>query len=150
MAWDTVSPYHRGFREFTAAYEAFGFEEIHADAMAFLPAKPGLVLDVGAGSGRDAAWFANHGWEVIAAEPAKALREEAKRLHADPRIRWVDDRLPALVGIHQLGLGFDLIWLSGVWQHIRPEDRARDAQTGHTPEAGRPHHDDAAPWPCAG
>jgi SAM-dependent methyltransferase len=125
MAWDTISPYNRGFREFTAAYEAFGFEEIHADALPFLPSTPGLVLDVGAGSGRDAAWFANHGWEVIAAEPAKALREEARRLHADARIRWVDDRLPGLISIHQLGLGFDLIWLSGVWQHVRPEERAR-------------------------
>ena len=72
MAWDTINPYNRGFREFTAAYEAFGFEDIHADAPPFLPSTPGLVLDVGAGSGRDAAWFANHGCEVIAAEPAKA------------------------------------------------------------------------------
>ena len=91
MTWDTISPYNRGFREFTAAYEAFGFEEIHADALPFLTTTPGLVLDVGSGSGRDAAWFASHGWEVIAAEPAKALREEAGRLHADARIRWVDD-----------------------------------------------------------
>ena len=66
MAWDTISPYNRGFREFTAAYEAFGSDEIHADALPFLPSTPGLVLDVGAVSGRDAAWFANHGWEVIA------------------------------------------------------------------------------------
>jgi hypothetical protein len=67
MAWDTISTYHCGFRELTAAYEAFGFEEIHADAMPCLPTKPGLVLDVGAGTGRDAAWFANHGWKVIQA-----------------------------------------------------------------------------------
>ncbi|MCA3360824.1 MAG: hypothetical protein ING08_01560 [Roseomonas sp.] len=73
MAWDTISPYNRGFREFTAAYEAFGFEEIHADALPFLPPTPGLVLDVGAGSGRDAAWFANHGWEVIAARQCSAV-----------------------------------------------------------------------------
>ncbi|TCZ63994.1 methyltransferase [Roseicella aquatilis] len=123
--WDTVTPYHRGFREFTAAYEAFGFEQIHAGALPFIPDKPGLLLDVGAGSGRDAAWFAKRGWEVVAVEPAAALRQEAARLHPAPLIRWVDDRLPALAQLHRLGIGFDLVWLSGVWQHMPPEDRPR-------------------------
>ncbi|MCX8133032.1 MAG: methyltransferase domain-containing protein [Roseococcus sp.] len=125
MAWDTVGPYQRGFREFTEAYEAFGFDEIHADVLPFLPARPGLVLDVGAGSGRDAAWFAERGWEVIAAEPAGRLRAEAARRHPAPTIRWVDDRLPALAAVHALGLSFDLLWLSGVWQHLHPEERPR-------------------------
>ncbi|MGG5885652.1 class I SAM-dependent methyltransferase [Falsiroseomonas sp. HC035] len=122
---DTVAPYHRGFREFTEAYEAFGFEEIHRDALPFLPGKPGLMLDVGAGSGRDAAWFAAQAWEVVAVEPAAALRNQASMLHGDARIRWVDDRLPALAGVHRLGLSYDLVWLSGVWQHLPPEDRGR-------------------------
>jgi SAM-dependent methyltransferase len=123
--WDTVGPYHRGFREFTEAYEAFGFEEIHRDALPFLPPSPGVALDVGAGSGRDAAWLAGKGWEVVAVEPAASLRAEAARLHPTPLIRWLDDRLPALSAVHRLGLGFDLVWLSGVWMHIAPEDRPR-------------------------
>jgi hypothetical protein len=49
---DTIGPYDRGFREFTEAYEAFGFADIHKPVMPFLPSTPGLVLDVGAGSGR--------------------------------------------------------------------------------------------------
>ncbi|PWS34807.1 methyltransferase type 11 [Falsiroseomonas bella] len=122
---DTIGAYNRGFREFTEAYEAFGFAEIHAGAMPFLPKPPGLVLDVGAGSGRDAAWFADHGFEVIAVEPAPKLREEAARLHPSPLIRWLDDRLPALSAVHRLGLAFDLVWVSAVWQHMTPEDRPR-------------------------
>ncbi|WP_051212233.1 class I SAM-dependent methyltransferase [Rubritepida flocculans] len=125
MSWDTVGPYQRGFREFAEAYEAFGFEEIHADVLAFLPPRPGLVLDVGAGSGRDAAWFAARGWEVVAAEPAGRLRGEAARRHPETAIRWVDDRLPGLGAVHGLGLSFDLLWLSGVWQHVPPEERPR-------------------------
>ncbi len=125
MEWDTVTPYHRGFREFTEAYEAFGFEEIHAGAMPFLPRTPGLVLDVGAGSGRDAAWFATRGWEVVAVEPAAALRLQARDLHPATTIRWLDDRLPALAAVHRLGLAFDLIWVSAVWMHMPPEDRPR-------------------------
>jgi SAM-dependent methyltransferase len=122
---DTVWRYNQGFAEFSAAFEAFGFAEIHRGAKPFLPQKPGLMLDVGAGSGRDAAWFAAEGWDVIAAEPAASLRAEAARLHPTPGIRWLDDRLPALSAIHRLGLCFDLVWLSGVWMHVAPEDRPR-------------------------
>ncbi|NGM21373.1 methyltransferase domain-containing protein [Roseomonas stagni] len=125
MEYDTVTPYHRGFREFTEAYEAFGFEEIHAGAIPFLPATPGLVLDVGAGSGRDAAWFAERGWEVVAVEPAAGMREAARGLHPTAAIRWVDDRLPALAAVHRLGLQFDLVWASAVWMHMPPADRPR-------------------------
>jgi SAM-dependent methyltransferase len=123
--WDTVTPYHRGFREFAEAYDAFGFEDIHAGALPFIPPTPGHLLDVGAGSGRDAAWFAARGWQVVAAEPAQALRLEAARRHPSPNINWLDDRLPALAATHRTGLGFDLIWLSGVWMHLPPEDRPR-------------------------
>ena len=125
MSRDTISPYHRGFREFSAAYEAFGFEAVHGGALPYLPQQPGLLLDVGAGSGRDAEWFATRSWDVIAVEPASALRAEAARLHPAAGIRWVDDRLPALSTVHRLGLTFDLIWLSGVWMHVAPDDRAR-------------------------
>lgn len=125
MSWDTVDPYNRGFREFTAAFEAFGFVDIHRGAVPFLPQSPGLMLDVGAGSGRDAAWFAAQGWDVVAVEPASSLRAEAARLHPAPGIRWVDDRLPALAAIHRLGLAFDLVWLSGVWMHVAQDERPR-------------------------
>jgi hypothetical protein len=37
----------------------------------------------------------------------------------------VGDSLPALSHILRLGLSFDLIWLSGVWMHVHPDDRAR-------------------------
>lgn len=34
-------------------------------------------------------------------------------------------RLPGLSRVHELGLTFDLILLSAVWQHIAPNDRQR-------------------------
>lgn len=120
-----MTPYHRGFAEFSAAFESFGFEELHRGALAFLPARPGLALDIGAGSGRDARWFAGLGWEVVAVEPATALRLAAQAAHPASPVRWLDDRLPALAGVHRLGLAFDLIWLSGVWMHVPPDERGR-------------------------
>jgi SAM-dependent methyltransferase len=122
---DTVWRYNQGFSEFSAAFEALGFAEIHRGAIPFLPERPGLILDVGAGSGRDAAWFAARGWDVVAVEPATSLRAEAARLHPSPGIRWIDDRLPSLSAVHRLGLCFDIIWLSGIWMHVTPEDRPR-------------------------
>ncbi len=80
---------------------------------------------MGAGSGRDAAWLVSLGYDVVAAEPAHGMRREGQRRHADPRLRWIDDRLPELGAVHRLGLAFDLILLSGVWMHVRPPDRPR-------------------------
>ena len=56
----------------------------------------GAVLDVGAGSGRDAAWFAAQGHDVVAVEPSSAMRSEGQHRHPDPRVRWLDDQLPEL------------------------------------------------------
>ncbi len=120
-----MAPYNRGFREFSAVFENIGFDDLHRGALAFLPARPGLALDIGAGSGRDARWFAKQGWEVVAVEPAAAMREAARAAHPDSAVRWMDDRLPALAGVHRLGLAFDLVWLSGVWMHVPPEERKR-------------------------
>lgn len=89
------------------------------------PKLDALALDVGAGSGRDAGWLRSLGYEVVAAEPARAMREEGERRHGQAGIRWFDDRLPGLERIHALSLSFDVILLSGVWQHVIPGDRAR-------------------------
>ena len=125
MTKDTITPYNRAFREFSASYEAIGFADIHKGAIPFLSATPGLALDIGAGSGRDAAWFAARGWDVVAVEPAAFMRRTAMQAHSSDRIRWVDDSLPGLSSVHRLGLAFDLIWISGVWMHVPPDDRAR-------------------------
>jgi Methyltransferase domain len=50
----------------------------------------------GAGTGRDAAWLAARGYEVVAVEPSDAMRAEAVRLHPQAPIRWVADALPGL------------------------------------------------------
>jgi SAM-dependent methyltransferase len=125
MTRATIGPHDTGFGEFSAAHDALGLADIHRGALPFLPPRPGLMLDVGAGSGRNAAWFAARAWDVVAVEPASARRADAARRHPSPAIRWVDDSLPALAAVHRLGLAFDLIWGSGVWLHIPPPDRPR-------------------------
>jgi len=82
-------------------------------------------VSIGAGSGRDAAWFAARVDEVVAVGPAAALRKLAGQLHPSPSIRWLDDRLPALPACHALDVGFDVILVSAVWMHVAPSDRDR-------------------------
>jgi SAM-dependent methyltransferase len=100
-------------------------EQVHAWLGDLLPDQPALIFDVGAGTGRDAAWLAASGHEVVAVEPSAAMRRNGQNLHPDHRIRWVDDRLPALATTLRLGLAADVILLSAVWQHIAPADRPR-------------------------
>jgi hypothetical protein len=53
------------------------------------------------------------------------MRSEGERIHPDPRIRWVGDQLPDLSEASQLGISFDLVLLSAVWQHVAPGHRER-------------------------
>ncbi len=123
---DSIAWYDDHVREVAPRYEALAFPDVHAWLRPRLPSADGaLVLDVGAGTGRDAAWLAEQGYEVVAVEPSRAMREEAERRHPHPRIRFLDDRLPALARVARLGTDFDVILLSAVWMHVAPADRAR-------------------------
>jgi SAM-dependent methyltransferase len=61
-----------------------------------LPDAPAVVMDVGTGSGRDAAWLSSLNHEVLAIEPSAAMRTEAQRLHPTANLRWLEDKLPDL------------------------------------------------------
>ncbi|MBD8532236.1 MULTISPECIES: methyltransferase domain-containing protein [unclassified Massilia] len=106
-------------------YESLAFEDVHASLLDLLPPPGATVLDIGAGSGRDAAWLAAHGYEVVAVEPSDAMLAQARRLHASNRIHWLSDSLPDLTRVRRLGLHFDLILLSAVWMHVPPATRQR-------------------------
>ena len=115
--------YDRHAEEFARRYEAIPFERAHGRIINWLPDSPGIVLDVGAGSGRDAAWFAAYGHKVFAVEPATGLRKLAAALHPSPNIHWIDSRLPELASLSPIAQGVDLVWVSPVWMHLAPEER---------------------------
>lgn len=122
---ETILSYDERARELADAYETTSFERVHEHILDLIPDRPARILDVGAGSGRDAAWFAYRGHEVVAVEPSSGMRREALERHADPRIHWLDDSLPALSQVHRLGLEFDFVLVSAVWMHVPPDERKR-------------------------
>lgn len=102
-------------------YERMDFEDGHHGVFDLIPPAPLDVLDIGAGTGRDASWFARRGDRVTAIEPTREMREGAMKLHPEP-IRWIDDCLPELASVR--GETFDLVWMSAVWMHFFAAERA--------------------------
>jgi SAM-dependent methyltransferase len=125
---DTKIASNAGYAEeadsLVASYESITFEDIYAPVLPLLP-QGGRALDIGAGTGRDAAALANRGFQVHAAEPTAELRAHAQRLHPDPAIAWTADALPDLAGLHAGKTRFDLILMTAVWMHLDEEERAR-------------------------
>ncbi|MCC7273976.1 MAG: class I SAM-dependent methyltransferase [Alphaproteobacteria bacterium] len=106
-------------------YESIAFADLHGAILHLLPAVPGRILDIGAGTGRDAAALAAMGHDVVAVEPTAALRRAAGVLHPSPRIEWLDDSLPDLTALGDRGEGFDAVMLTAVWMHLDATQRRR-------------------------
>ncbi len=120
-----VSWYDANAARLAPAYEAAAAAPLRPWLADLLPPAPAVVIDVGAGTGRDAAALAELGHEVLAVEPSAGMRAEAARRHPSARIRWLADTLPALAATTRAGVAADLVLLSAVWQHVAPADRPR-------------------------
>ena len=117
-----IAGYAKDAHELVPRFEALATEDVLSPVTDLLPTSPARILDVGAGSGRDAAWFAQQGHRVTAVEPVEELLDAATRLHAGCGIEWRIDRLPDLSTLAEIE-PFDLIMLIGVWQHLRPDNQ---------------------------
>jgi SAM-dependent methyltransferase len=106
-------------------YESLAFADVHESILHLFPTVPSRVIDIGAGTGRDAAAFADLGHSVTAVEPTPELRAQAQRLHPQSAITWIDDSLPDLDRVHALGERWDLVMLTAVWMHLDQAQRER-------------------------
>ena len=106
-------------------YESVSFESAYPYLAQKLgaAAQPLHVLDIGAGTGRDAAWIAERGHNVVAVEPSQSMLKVAQKFHAKSNVTWVQDRLPDLPATAFATGFFDIIVLNAVWMHIAPQDR---------------------------
>jgi len=99
-------------------YESIPFQKSQERVLPLLPSPPARLLDIGAGTGRDAAGFAALGYDVVAAEPTDEMREGGRRLHAQANIEWLDDGLPDLAALRGRGVLFDVVMMTAVWMHL--------------------------------
>jgi SAM-dependent methyltransferase len=104
-------------------YESIPAADAHRAVLHLIPTVPSSVLDIGSGTGRDAAWFAAQGHRVVAVEPTDAMRLPAMELHPSPRIEWLNDSLPDLASLRTRGERFDLVMLTAVWMHLDAQQR---------------------------
>lgn len=125
-SWDY---YQTNPEEHFRRFESVRFEDVHSDLMKYLPSEGGACLDVGAGSGRDAAAIAKRGIHVIAVEPNRALLEMGAARHKASNIEWEQDSLPSLRKVKQRDTVYDFILLSAVWMHLRPSERDLSLKT---------------------
>ncbi|MEU6957210.1 class I SAM-dependent methyltransferase [Streptomyces sp. NPDC045714] len=116
--------YARAADVLAVQYEEVTFGEVHRDVVSLVPAAPARILDIGAGTGRDAAALAALGHSVVAVEPTAELRGHGQRIHASSAIEWVDDALPTLV-LHQCPGRFDAVFATAVWMHLDAGERGR-------------------------
>jgi SAM-dependent methyltransferase len=107
---------------FIAVYDELAPALIYRHVIDLFPATACRVADIGAGTGRDAAWLAEKGCDVVAVEPVNAFREAGQTLHRSDKIVWRDDRLPHLANMPP-DEHFELIILCAVWQHLSDDDR---------------------------
>ncbi len=123
------TPYETNAGELAAQYLKADPEDIHASWVRFLPELPCRILDVGTGSGRDAAWLAKKGHEVTAMDPSPGMLEFARRhfetcsppLHIDLR----QDALPDLKSFRDEQGEYGLILVNAIWMHLTRDSRAR-------------------------
>jgi 2-polyprenyl-3-methyl-5-hydroxy-6-metoxy-1,4-benzoquinol methylase len=104
--------------ELRKRYESISFADTHARVLHLIPPAPRRVLDIGAGTGRDAAGFVTLGHSVVAVEPTEELRRGAMLLHPSPMIEWLDDSLPELAAARARSEEFDVVMLTAVWMHL--------------------------------
>jgi SAM-dependent methyltransferase len=104
-------------------YESIPAADAHRAVLHLIPTAPSRILDIGSGTGRDAAWLAAQGHRVVAVEPTDAMRLPAMALHPSPRIEWLDDSLPDLALLRKRGERFDVVMLTAVWMHLDAPQR---------------------------
>jgi SAM-dependent methyltransferase len=109
--------------ELLKQWEKISFADNHRPVVHLIPNVPSSILDIGSGTGVDAASFAAMGHRVVAVEPTDELRLPGMALHPSSRIEWLNDSLPDLAVLMARDETFDLVMLTAVWMHLDERQR---------------------------
>ncbi|MEM7375476.1 MAG: class I SAM-dependent methyltransferase [Bacteroidota bacterium] len=115
--------YSEAVQSFVRATHAIPFEVLHQDFLAFIPLVKSLVVDIGAGIGRDAYELSLMGHTVIAIEPLEEFRTVGKNLYPSTNLIWMNDSLPHLRQVTKGKNNIDFVLCSGVWHHLEETEQ---------------------------
>lgn len=125
MTLPSTAGYANEAPDLLKTYEKIPAEEVHRKVLHLIPKPSARLLDIGAGTGRDAAYFASLGHKVVAVEPVDEMREGGRKLHPSPTIEWLADGLPDLPLVRGRGETFDAVLMTAVWMHLDEAERVR-------------------------
>ena len=98
---ETNSWYDANAKAVSERYESVSSERVHGWMKHLLPAAPATVLDVGAGSGRDAAWLSKMTHDVVATYKLGLLRVLCRIAEGAAGLSWEadDDHVAVPMGL---------------------------------------------------
>jgi 2-polyprenyl-3-methyl-5-hydroxy-6-metoxy-1,4-benzoquinol methylase len=82
MHGSTLDYYNENAEKLAELYETADMSEVHSLLLRFLPQRAS-VMEIGCGSGRDAAFLIANGYDVTAVEASAQMMEVAQRLHPE-------------------------------------------------------------------
>lgn len=111
----TAAFYDQRARETALGYDAVDTTPLLELVLAYAP-REGRLLEIGCGSGRDAAAYLEGGYDVTALDGSKGMLAEAARLHPELSGRLVHHSLPEALPFE--GAHFDVVTAMAVLMHL--------------------------------
>ena len=122
MGHSTLNYYSQNALKVAERYESADVKQLHDFLTSSL--KPcGRLLELGCGSGRDAAFMVSQGFKVLATDGSASMVEQAKLHHPELAAHLVHLELPAGLS-NALGV-FDGIYAVGVLMHLSIQEIER-------------------------
>lgn len=118
----TVSYYDDNAGDVSRRFETADMSRVHGYLLAHLPPRGSRVLEIGCGSGRDAAFLMASGYDVRAVDASAGLIEEALKLHPELVGRLSVAAVPFPEECPLLRDGFQAIVSMAVLMHIPEAD----------------------------
>jgi SAM-dependent methyltransferase len=118
----TVAQYDRRAREMCLRYEAAEMPDLHARLVSILPPPGTAVLEIGCGSGRDAAFLQSCGYVVTGVDASAAMVAEAVRIHPELTGRLSSAAFPLPRHSPLLRRTFDAVVSVALFMHVPDVD----------------------------
>ncbi len=115
--------YAEVIQQYVKITEEISFDILHKEFLKYIPSPKSLILDIGAGSGRDAYELSLRGHNVIAVEPLAEFRLAGNEIYQSENLKWIDDALPDLNHLSVYDNQVDFILSSSVWHHLNEKEQ---------------------------